>query len=263
MKLFVSDLDGTLFKNGEELSFGCNEANKMAIQKWIAAGNHFAIATARLLAMKDEIFNEIGTVVNIIGSNGAEVYLVNGKSYTQTIEAELVNEIRKLAIEKQWDATMFYIGEDLYHIDENRYPFIGCTKQHSFADFSKRVTEIESNKQLFKAVLSMNPDQRELIKQTLKDHYGDQLSFVSSDIDSVDIGSLNCSKGTGVIHLAKYLNISPEHIITIGDSENDVSMFEVAHTSYCMAQGDDEVKNKATYVVNTVAEAIEIELNKL
>ncbi|MCI8540898.1 MAG: HAD hydrolase family protein [Erysipelotrichaceae bacterium] len=43
MKLLVSDLDGTLYTRDEQQ----NQANIIALNEWIAAGNLFAVATAR------------------------------------------------------------------------------------------------------------------------------------------------------------------------------------------------------------------------
>lgn len=44
--------------------------------------------------------------------------------------------------------------------------------------------------------------------------------------------------------------------VAIGDSENDISMFEEADISYCMAHAPEHVKEKANYVVPRFSDAV-------
>ena len=66
-KLFVSDLDGTLLKIGNHYSAGVSEENRKIIQKYIANGNLFAIASARghqyLPVISDDTGNRFGAVL--------------------------------------------------------------------------------------------------------------------------------------------------------------------------------------------------------
>ena len=52
------------------------------------------------------------------------------------------------------------------------------------------------------------------------------------------------------------MGVPLREVIVIGDSENDVGMFDVVDTSYCMAQAEPEVRQKARWVVTSVAEAL-------
>lgn len=62
-----------------------------------------------------------------------------------------------------------------------------------------------------------------------------------------DITSKKVSKGNAVKRICEYLKIKPEEIITIGDGENDISMFEITPNSIAMGNSSKQVKEKAKY----------------
>lgn len=62
-----------------------------------------------------------------------------------------------------------------------------------------------------------------------------------------DITSKKVSKGKAVKNICKYLKINTDEIITIGDGENDISMFEITQNSVAMANAVPLVKEKAKY----------------
>lgn len=67
----------------------------------------------------------------------------------------------------------------------------------------------------------------------------------SFDLEVVDTGyayhlkTPGVEKGEGLRAVANQLGLEPADFVAIGDSENDVSMFEVAGESYAVANADD------------------------
>jgi phosphoglycolate phosphatase (TIGR01487 family) len=57
------------------------------------------------------------------------------------------------------------------------------------------------------------------------------------------------SKGTGLERVAELLDRDPAAFVAVGDSENDVSAFEVAGRSYAVANADDRARAAADVVV--------------
>ena len=87
------------------------------------------------------------------------------------------------------------------------------------------------------------------------------LEVVSSWDDNFEIMKKGSSKGEAVQMLAKYLGVSQEEVMCIGDSENDLSMITWAGTGVAMGNAIDSVKDVANYVTadnkhGGVAEAI-------
>ncbi len=69
---------------------------------------------------------------------------------------------------------------------------------------------------------------------------------------------LSVSKGDALKRLIKELGIAPEEIACIGDSFNDLSMFALTPHSFAMSASREEILSRASKVVHSVAEAIDL-----
>ena len=63
----------------------------------------------------------------------------------------------------------------------------------------------------------------------------------------LDVHHSDASKG-GAIQVMKEL-LGIERVVCFGDSDNDLSMFEVAEQSYAPANANDAIKSAATAVI--------------
>ena len=63
-----------------------------------------------------------------------------------------------------------------------------------------------------------------------------------------------CSKAKGMLELLNHLGLSVEDTMAIGDSTNDIPMFEVAKHTVCMGNGMEELKARAEYITAPVLE---------
>jgi phosphoglycolate phosphatase (TIGR01487 family) len=76
------------------------------------------------------------------------------------------------------------------------------------------------------------------------------------DLDIVDskyafhINELGVNKAKGLDLALKFLNIEPEEVVAIGDSETDISVFGICGLSIALGHSDDAVKVHANHVVN-------------
>lgn len=68
--LLVSDMDGTLFDDNKEVS----AENKAAIDRFMAGGGKFTVATGRMRLAVERYFSEITINAPAIMHNGALVY---------------------------------------------------------------------------------------------------------------------------------------------------------------------------------------------
>jgi Cof subfamily protein (haloacid dehalogenase superfamily) len=94
------------------------------------------------------------------------------------------------------------------------------------------------------------------------------LTIVSSANHNIEITSKNASKGIALERLVSLTNRSLEQTIAIGDSNNDLSMFQKAKYSVAMGNAKDEIKDACTMTTlkndeNGVAHAIYQYLDKL
>lgn len=100
------------------------------------------------------------------------------------------------------------------------------------------------------------------IKATINKKYENIVNCVETSDSSLEIMSKYISKGVAVRQIMKELNISTQDVYVIGDSENDISMFEAAGYSFVIDGASEQVKQKADEIQKTVADCIEVIMNK-
>ena len=73
---------------------------------------------------------------------------------------------------------------------------------------------------------------------------------------NLELVSARAGKGAALTALADVLRINKDEIIAIGDSTNDISMFEVSGLSLCAANGAEEAKKCADTVICSNEEGV-------
>lgn len=264
IKLFFTDLDGTFFYPSIHVS----QENLNAVQKLFDREVFFGIATGRT----DKEVVELSKHINL-----EHVYRVSANG--ATVRSKKGNLISKYLIP-------YPIGRDLFAIlNQNGVAVLYKNDDEVFCQSrDKTLRQERVNDQ---HILDINYVQN-LAPIILKNH-DNITSFVVTPEDptqndafikimeafqkspllvanitaiqtskySYDFMNIKASKGNGILDIARTLGIAPDEIAVIGDSYNDLSMFEITPHSYVMDHADDTVQKKAAHVVSSVAEAIE------
>lgn len=66
---------------------------RAAIQRWRAAGNVFAVATARIHQAYPKVSADLGFAVDYLGGNGAELIFSDGTRMTRTLKAAVFLDV--------------------------------------------------------------------------------------------------------------------------------------------------------------------------
>jgi len=257
-KLVCIDVDGTLLNNKHEVT----KRTKQIILQAHELGVHMVISTGRMYTDAEYYSNLIGVKSPVIASNGA---FIKEKDNDKVIFKDVLGEILSLELLalfrkhhiKPYFCTpqKFYYGNIIFKL------FYLATK----------ILGTRSNKLDVEYVFSWNHWQRVLEKE--KDNivkceiiYRDvtliyellndvkkltKLEIVDSSKHNIEINRKGVSKGRAVAMLAAFYNLKREEIITIGDSENDVSMIEYAGLGIAMGNATDRVKQKADYITDS------------
>lgn len=260
-KLFVSDLDGTLLKIGDEYSAGISEENRKAILSFVKQGNIFAIASARGLDYLDEVEPMLGFRPDYIGQNGTAMYY-GGHTSMKAIDPALFKELCDVCREKNMRATIAFHMEDehSYVMERKYYPYNTVNALHDAAfmdSFHKPMPDQLPIIDINGITVFVEPERLNEVRDQLKAHFHGRLEVVSSDIDLINVTPFRCTKGNGVKELMQYYAMSADDVATIGDSDNDISMLQAVTFSYCMDHSEPAVKEAASMVVKSVAQAIE------
>lgn len=263
MKILISDLDGTLYPHKEFKVPNQLTNNIKAVKKWTENGNVFAIATARGFRHYEVIKNNLGFDVNFIGTNGASIRYEDGTKVSKSMPLSIFIDLCRFIRENNIDATAATgINNDWVWSSIDCYPKdVPAYKVHLDSVVIADVDSIDPSGETPRIQIFVSPDKiDELRKLINKRNY--QASVTSSDTDMLDMVPLNCSKGIAIMEMCDKYGISYEDIIVVGDSENDIPMFNVTKNSYCISHAKDFVLASANAVVDTVEELIEIELRK-
>lgn len=258
MDLFVSDLDGTLLNKDQIIS----DYSKRELNRLINTGVNFAIATARSPATVSEILDGINIKTPVVLMNGVIIYDIENKKYidVKEIDKDSVKEVIKILEEYNKTFFLYGIKDDylwVYHRDftydfEREYYEERCNKPlKSFKKVESYLDVLEDNqivnfvffenneaiaKELFEKIMNVQG----VTGNCYKDIYNDGAYFL-------DIYNKDASKANGIKFLADYVDHSK--VITFGDGENDVPMFEIADECYALENASDDLKAIATGII--------------
>lgn len=248
--LVTIDVDGTLFTSESRLSAGIGPL----IHKTEARGIGVTLASGRAKLKLVPLMRELGLTLPYIGSGGA--YIADPSNNMAILDrrlgqAEAVRIVElarsaKAPILAQDPDRLFYEGsfEELERlIDVSKINITGVegTQIEIFHvdDILQACTEPN------KITICGEPDDLLKIEKRLLDL---PIYQTYSAPTYLEITPSRASKGEALKVVARYLAVPLERILVIGDSRNDISMFEFAGIAVAMGNASEEVKAAADLV---------------
>ncbi len=258
IKLFASDLDGTLLNGLHETDRTIRSAIKTAIE----LGAHVVPATGRsVLPIGDHGFT--GLKIDAVCANGSIVRGQNGEVLKAfTVDPAFVEELLRAFPQICFDCCtpdgMFSSGS--YEMHQEGFKRDGLFRRivmrgmrarggaHEEQFFDQSLSSILSHEvcKINCRVTSEELD-REL-KAFLADHAD---TVVNAPFDPVmfEITDKDCNKGESVAWLGRYYGIGEDEIAVYGDGGNDLVMLSRFRHSYATANGSDEAKAAASATI--------------
>jgi len=269
MKLFVTDLDGTLLNSDHKLSEYSMNAIKTAMDKGIPV----CIATGRSYNDILEIISELDVKPYIISSNGASVYNTNGeKMYSISIPKDQVREIitylkaQNLEFEVADDEYTYITqkGLDILHQELEDVGSVDTKKREELEqdvlglvlsqgnlkvvpDMEVLLDSIESANSVSSISAYLNKIHKAMERFTMDKRI---LTF-SSWKYNFEMTSSDTSKGIALKHLCEHLRIDLADVAVIGDNYNDLSMIKIAGIKGAMGNAVDNIKSMADFQAPT------------
>lgn len=262
-KLIAIDMDGTLLNSENKVS----NRTKDAIVKAKDRGVHVVLATGRILKSAKSYSKKLNLANPIVASNGGiMIDEYSNVIYKNPLDKKSIKEIVKLAGQSNvychlYDETKFYSSEKVEDVlafysegDENMSIELELFKN---IDDLLNVEDLNIYKLIF-----IDNDIEKLQDFRKKISTVENINISSSWANNVEAMGLNVSKGEAIKKLAESLDLELCEVMAIGDSENDLSMLDIAGLSVAMGNGADSIKDKVDFVTDTndndgVAKAIE------
>lgn len=272
VKLLALDIDGTLFDENGRVT----QASVEAIRKVAAAGVTVVLATGR--DYNGIPWNQLQEVEisYVITTNGSSVYRTKDRKcmYEECIPNEKMTEIFEFLLEKEVYINVFIDGNNytpkkvfpyVEHLALPEYIIEGIKSGRKPIDDIVEYVKNESP-QIQKVTLNFQSREdgtlvnMEEVWEYLKSC--PEISVVDGGFNNPEFTKAGVNKGSGLIFLAKYLNIAPEETAAIGDSENDLEIIKTAGLGIAMGNAAEIVKQQADVVTRAnneegVAYAIE------
>lgn len=251
VKLFVSDIDGTLLTAGKNVS----AKNIEAVQKMVAAGIIVTIATGRMYRATLPVAKTLGVDVPIITYNGALIKSVGGEIlYENPLQADDVVELTNF-FEKNGCYIQNYSEDNLYFPVYNDYAKFYENNQKVVGEtvgWDAMRTKISRVCKMLNITSGLA--ETEKISELVREKFGDKISVTRSTPIFNEIVRPGVSKASAIKILAQKFNIDISEVMAIGDSDNDLPMLKAAGKSIAMGNAADNIKNACDYITADCAE---------
>ncbi len=248
IKLFVTDIDGTLLVPGKKVS----AKNIEAVQKMTAAGVTVVIATGRMHSAALPVAAQLGVPVPIISYNGALIKSSAG----EVIHAHYMDEEKALALINFFEGRDWYLqsySDDILYVPERNdaakfYETMLNVTAHEVGWYGLHGIIKDVPKLLS---VSATPEETEEKLDAVRKNFGGQIEITRSAPRFCEFMSLGVSKASAIKILAKKLGIANDEILTIGDSDNDLPMLIEVGTGVAMGNAVPAVKAACSIVTDT------------
>ena len=248
IKLFVTDIDGTLVSPGKNIS----AKNIEAVHKMIEAGIKVVIATGRMYRAALPIAAQLGVPVPIIAYNGALIK----SSTSEVIHAKYLDAANILALIK-------FFEERGWHLQSYSDDTLYVPKKNDAVKFYETMQKVEAVEVGWDGLrerainvpkllsISANPDETLARMSETQKFFGGQIEITRSAPLFVEFMSLGVTKAGAIKILAEKFGIANEEILAIGDSDNDLQMITSAGCGVAMGNAVPAVLEACPRVTDT------------
>ncbi len=244
--LIVSDIDGTLNNKLRQLP----ERNRLAIERFVAEGGHFTLASGRNPQSMERHFRSLpiaGTPAVVI--NGAGIY--DFSKNEMVFFSPMSDEGMRLAVEaaKKFPLVdVIVVAKDtIYITGTGWFGKLFVSADHLDHSHIRNIDDVPK-KDWGKVIFSGLPTDIKRVEKYFCSLTDPDITMMSSSIASFEILARNTHKGTAVLKLAELLGIDKSHTGAIGDYFNDYDMLKSVGVPACCRQAPKEMKKIAQFV---------------
>lgn len=256
--LYISDLDGTLLNRNRELS----EKTIQGLNRLIANGMNFSVATARTIVTTLPILKEVTVTMPIVLMNGVLVYDMETRKY---VNKEFLNQT---ALERVWTVLqetgqtglMYALSEEeqlltfYERLDSEQLKYFINERMERYQKTFTQINHFTDAQAKVICFCFLNSREKiELLQQKLLDTKGLRLEIYqdiySEDFWYLEVFSDQASKYTAVQFIKQHYGF--DRVIGFGDNTNDLPLFDACEECYAVANAIPEIRKKATALIGS------------
>lgn len=249
-KIIFCDVDGTLINSEYQISANTAKTLKNLINN--DRSFHFALISGRCCAHELIFYKELGLKPTglLIGSNGAQIYnLSSHKMIKEWLIDEDVSQAiynKLMELENKCHHLQFVVDYNFpplgyaYHVDENFW------NKYNVGNSVKLRSEFSNKNVLLFTVLNLQECLEEFTNFLSQFH----LCVIPGN-NLTGISAYGVTKRNAIEYCLAVYHTQPKHVCVIGDSKNDVNMFEIPEVfSVTYQDAKPDLKKIAKDVVN-------------
>lgn len=263
MKIFMSDLDGTLLFGKQDI----HEDDIQAINKLKDHDILFGIATGRDYGFCKRLMQRYHLPIEMmILNNGGSVIVHDERIMEMVLQDDEVMKIMQYLTPYVGDLHPFLCDEEQsFYFLKNRYSKQDWQKvQTQFAYLGNICNEdaIEIVPHLAAPIIKLTICVQD-VKNTkyylnlLQQEFQHKYEVLMTAPDYIEFTRKGVHKGSALQALQNHLHLCYDDVYFIGDGENDISMMELSGHSFAMDSALKSVKEKANDIAFSVCDAIE------
>lgn len=252
-KMIALDMDGTLLDNDKLIP----EENVKALFTAQQNGIKVVFSTGRVIESAMSYAAAIDFDADYVGSNGASMAYEH-KIEKLHIDTEDVIEYAYMCQEMGVDYNIItenhnyyyqnYKFYDIYYYDNEMVKNSLILSKSIFYHIDE-IKDLLNDEPIIKMDLYETGDDK--LSAAWEKLAHDKFSIIRPEKDYIEIMERSASKGNGVNRIADHYGIGMEEIITIGDSGNDLSMFEKSGLSVSMGNARESIKKQTKMTTDT------------
>lgn len=264
IRAIATDLDGTLFYPKRRFRL-ISTANRQFVRNASQAGKEIVLVTGRNIFVPEKVKSlfALKKDISVVACNGARVVYQNQVISERPIEqSKALKLYEELVTHKDVKTIMIFSNSEYMHVNANGLTplmkligIIGMSLQGAYFEpfkFGKKKT-IQHLLDPLSKVYKIMPwfglgqkgvDTARKVFDEFQEKYGNdyELWFSGSAIEIMEKGT---NKAHALKELLKIQGINEDEVAVVGDSGNDIPLFENFENSFVMGQAPDEVKEKA------------------
>lgn len=267
-KLIAIDLDGTLFYPKKRIRL-VSKANQDFLKLALEKGHEVVFVTSRNREFVEKVTQELKINIDYICRNGCMVVHNNQVILDQKVAPEAIQKVvafiqkrhKKFmfAIDTDTESNLVYTAKYVWYLDvlyrfyyllQGRYRE-KYRKDNAYFMRTLKRKGVNIYRQLIYFGLGKKARTLALTEsKALKKAFPNlEIAWIHS---LIEVASLGTNKANALHTLIQAKGIDPDDVWVIGDSGNDVPMFDAFKHSFCMAHAHPEVKKHAKHIIHRV-----------
>jgi len=265
-KILATDLDGTLFYPKHRVHM-LSERTLKILRELCDKGDKLVLVTGRNFPYSRKVVKRINRSIDIVGCNGAYVMHDDKIIASHTIESSLAKEVVDFLVNESGAKGIFVMADDgrfilnhyfknpLYNIGYFAWTFIQLVYREPLIVCKKAFNEIITSNKAFKIMPMFGIGKKNVLRaeemtRVMQEKFKDKLEIAWSN-ECVEISPKGINKSNQLKFLLNYLKITNSDVYVVGDSGNDIPMFNDFHeNSFCLSHSPLSVSKYANKVID-------------